>query len=271
MGVIRKAVKHRPNLRVGWSGPSKSGKTGTMLSVASGKNPWTKEEGAPLIAGRIGVIDAEANGPNEDGDLAGTAELYADLFDFDVIVLKTTHGEDYTDAINQFAADGYELIIIDGLSPEWVGPLGCLKVVDNLAANKYKGNKFLAWAEVNEYHDRLILGDPKPHVDNCTKRGSDKFGIKNYPGHVFASMRAKTKHLMTTTEDSSGNKKTTIDKLGMGPIQRAEIDYEFDTFFDLDHSSITVRGSTRIHSLEGLTFDKPGPKLTQHLLDWLED
>lgn len=264
MGVIRKAVKHRPFLRVGFSGPSKSGKTGTMLSIATGKNPWTGEEGPPLVKGRIGVIDAEENGGG-----FGTTELYGDIFDFDVIVLSTTHGEDYTDAIQEYAAKGYELIIIDGLSPEWVGPLGCLRVVDNIAKNK--SNKFVAWAEVNEYHDRLILGDPKPDAKTCTNRGADKFGIKNYPGHVFASMRAKTKHAMVVTTADDGTKKTTIEKLGMGPIQRAEIDYEFDTFFDMDHASITVKGSTRIHTLEGKTFDNPGPDLTKHFLDWLGD
>ncbi len=266
MGVIRKAVKFRPNLRVGWSGPSKSGKTGAMLSVATGYNPWTKEKGQRLVEGRIGVIDAEQQ---EQGK--GTSELYADLFDFDVIVLKRTHAEYYTDAIQEFAAAGYELILIDGLSPEWVGPMGCLQIVDNLADSKYKGNKFRAWAEVNEFHDRLILGDEKPTVADCTKKGAQKFGIKNYPGHVFASMRAKTKHAQTTTEDNQGNKKTTIEKLGMGPIQRAEIDYEFDTFFDLDHASITVKGMTRIHTLEGKTFENPGPELTKYFLEWLGD
>ena len=265
MGVIRKAVKYRPNLRVGWSGPSKSGKTGSMLSVATGKNPWTGEEGLPLVEGRIGLIDAEDNGEGK-----GTSELYGDLFDFDVIVLKKTHGEDYTNAIQEFAHAGYELIIIDGLSPEWIGPLGCLKMVDNLADGP-KGNKFTAWAVINEYHDRLILGDARPKVETCRNRGTDKFGIKNYPGHVFVSMRAKTKHAMIVTEDSTGAKKTTIEKLGMGPIQRAEIDYEFDTFFDLDHASITVKGMTRIHTLEGKTFEKPGPELTKHFLDWLGD
>ena len=266
MSVIRKAVKFRPNLRVGWSGPSKSGKTGTMLSVATGRNPWTGEEGPPLIDGRIGLIDAEENGEGK-----GTSELYGDLFDFDVIVLKRTHAEYYTDAIQEFAVADYKLIIIDGLSPEWIGPLGCLKVVDNLADSKYKGNKFKAWAEVNEFHDRLILGDEKPRVETCKNKGADKFGIKNYPGHVFASMRAKTKHEMTTIEDNQGNKKTTIEKLGMGPIQRAEIDYEFDTFFDLDHASITVRGMTRIHTMEGKTFEHPGPEMTKYFLEWLGD
>ena len=142
MGVIRKAVKTRPNLRVGWAGPSKSGKTGTMLAVATGTNPWTEESGPPLVEGRIGLIDAEDN-----GDGHGTSELYADLFDFDIIVLKRTHADYYTDAIQEFAQAGHKLIIIDGISPEWTGPWGCLQVVDNLAESKYNKNKFKAWAE----------------------------------------------------------------------------------------------------------------------------
>lgn len=259
MGVIRKAVKSRPNLRVLFSGPSKSGKTGTMLSIATGKNPWTGEEGPPLINGKIGLIDAEDN-----GDGHGTSELYGDLFDFDIIVLKKTHAEYYTNAIQEFAQEGYKLLIIDGISPEWAGPEGCLTVVDNLARNKHNGNKFKAWADVNIFHDRFILGDL-----GATIKNNKKFGIKNYPGHVFCSVKAKTKHEMVVTEDSSGRKETTVKKLGMGPIQRAEIDYEFDTCFDLDKTVIDCHGQSRIHTLEGERFEKPGPEITKHFLEWL--
>jgi len=267
MGVIRKAVKSRPNLRVLFSGPSKSGKTGTMLSIATGRNPWTGEEGPSLVKGPIGLIDAEEQGiDKKTKKLTGTSELYADLFDFDIIVLKKTHAEDYTNAIQEFAAAGYELIIIDGISPEWSGPYGCLTVVDNLARNKYNGNKFKAWADINIFHNKLILGEAGANLTN-----KKKFGIKNYPGHVFVSVQAKTKHEMITTEDESGNKKTTIKKLGMGPIQRAEIDYEFDTCFDLDKSCIDIHGTTRIHTLEGKTFERPGPDITKYFREWLGD
>ena len=106
MAVIRKAVKSRPNLRVGFSGPSKSGKTGSMLVIATGHNPWTDEtDVAPLVEGRIGVIDAEDNGGGE-----GTSELYADLFDFDIIVLKRTHADYYTEAIQEFAVKGQQVV-----------------------------------------------------------------------------------------------------------------------------------------------------------------
>lgn len=254
MSVIRKAVKSRPNLRVAWSGPSKSGKTGTMLAVATGKNPWTGEEGPPLVEGRIGLIDAEDN-----GDGSGTSELYADMFDFDVIVLKRTHADYYTEAINEFAKAGYKMIIIDGLTPEWTGQHGCLQVVKNIAKTKYKGDSHRAWADVNIFHDRLIKGD------------KNNYGIKNYPGHVFCSIQAKTKYERVTTEDDQGNKKTKISKLGVGPIQRAEIDYEFDTFFELDQAKIEVKGQTRIHLFEGKTFEKPGPEMTRIFLEWLGD
>jgi hypothetical protein len=254
MAVIRKAVRHRPDLRVGFSGPSKSGKSFTALCIALGYNPVTDERTEPLVKGRIGLIDSEKNSENK-----GTSELYADLFDFDVIVLKKTHADYYTEAIQEFAKEKYELIIIDGLSPEWIGPDGCLQVVKRIAKTKYKGDSHRAWADVNEYHDRLILGDDR------------HFGIKNYPGHVFATIQAKTKYDRSEIVDNDGNKKTTITKLGMGPIQRAEIDYEFDTFFNLDHASITVHGDSRIQALEGQTFDKPGPAITDIFREWLAE
>ncbi len=270
MGVIRRAVKSRPNLRVGFCGPSKSMKTGTMLSVATGKNPWTGEEGPPLVDGPIGLIDAEANGVNEEGVLQGTSELYADLFEFDVIVLKKTHAEFYTKAIQEFAVLGYKLIIIDGISPEWASiPDGVLSTVERLADNKHNGNKFKAWADVNIFHDRFIKGDSGANVATCQTKGAAKFGIKNYPGHVFVSCQAKTKHQMITKEDSTGAKQTVVKKMGVGPIQRQEIDYEFDTWLDLDRGEINVHGTSRIHTLEGKSFKNAGPDLTAHFLKWL--
>jgi hypothetical protein len=263
MGVIRKAVKSRPNLRVLWSGPSKSGKTGAMLSVMTGHNPWTDDkDGPPLVEGRIGVIDAEDN-----GDGAGTTELYADLFDFDIIVLKRTHADYYTEAIQEFAKAGCKGLIIDGISPEWADPTyGCLTVVKNIAKTKYNGDTHRAWQDVNVFHNRLIRGDA-----GATLTNNKKFGIKNYPGHVFVSVQAKTKYERITNEDKTGYKKTVIEKLGMGPIQRAEIDYEFDTCFNLDHAKIIVHGDTRVHTLQGKTFENPGPELTKFFLEWLGD
>lgn len=266
MAVIRKAVKSRPNLRVGWSGPSKSGKTGSMLVVASGHNPWTDQEDVePLVEGRIGVIDAEEN---EAGK--GTSELYADLFDFDIIVLNRTHADYYTTAIQEFAVKGYKLIIIDGLTPEWTGPTGCLNVVHNIATAKHKGDTHRAWNDVNKFHDRLIKGDPGARIATCQTKGEAKFGIKNYPGHVFASVQAKTKYERIMREDKEGNKRTKITKLGMGPIQRAELDYEFDTFFNMDHCTIECFGESRIPSLEGKSFHKPGAEVTEIFREWLK-
>ena len=265
MAVIRKAVKSRPHLRTGFSGPSKSGKTGTMLVIATGHNPWTDEKDVePLVEGRIGLIDAEDNGEGE-----GTSELYADLFNFDIIVLKRTHADYYTEAIQEFAVKGYKLVIIDGLTPEWIGPDGCLKVVHRIAKAKYKGDTHRAWNDVNDFHDRLIKGDPGAKVATCQTKGAAKFGIKNYPGHVFASVQAKTKYDRVTREDKDGNKKTSITKLGMGPIQRAELDYEFDTFFNMDHTSIECFGESRIHTLEGKSFHKPGAEVTEIFREWL--
>ena len=136
--------------------------------------------------------------------------------------------------------------------------------MDNLARNKHNGNKLKAWADVNVFHDRFILGDLGATITN-----NKKFGIKNYPGHVFCSVKAKTKHEMVVTEDSTGRKETKVVKLGMGPIQRAEIDYEFDTCFDLDKTVIDCHGQSRIHTLEGERFEKPGPEITKHFLEWL--
>jgi len=250
---IRKAVKDNSNLRMAFCGPSKSGKTFTMLAIATGHNPFTGEKTQPLVDGPIGLIDSERNHTDK-----GESEKYADLFDFDVIVLERTHADYYTEAIKTFADQKYPLIIIDGISPEWVGQDGCLEVVHRIAKQKYKNDSHRAWKDVNKFHDRLILGD------------EGNIGIKNYPGHVFVSIRAKIFHARNEIKLPNGGKKTEIVKIGIGPIQRGEIEYEFDTFFDLNSEHIiNTNGATRIPGLGGQEFAKPGPDITNILLDWL--
>ena len=258
MSVIRKAVKTASNFRIAYCGPSKSGKTFTMLAIACGHNPLTGKVGEPLVpGGKVGLIDVERN-----QDDSGESEKFADLFDFDVIVLKDHHPEDYMKAMAQFAAEGYNPLIIDGITPEWNGvPSGCLAIKDNLTHTKYKGNAFRAWDDVNALHSAFLLGTP------------NKTGIKNYPGHVFVSVRAKTKHMIQedVINETTGKTKVKIIKVGMGPIQRPEIDYEFDTFFNLDSThTLSAYGETRIPALDEKEFVKAGPEVTAILREWLE-
>ncbi len=102
--MFKKATKAQAKARLLFSGASGSGKTTAALTVAS------------QLGKRIAFIDTEA----------GSASLYADRFDFDVLELSPPYApERFTEAIEAAEQAGYEVIVIDSITHEWSGPGGC--------------------------------------------------------------------------------------------------------------------------------------------------
>jgi predicted ATP-dependent serine protease len=123
---IRKAERTKAKLRLGLAGPSGAGKTMSSLKLAKGITP----------AGRILMIDTER----------GSGDLYADLFDYDIITLQPPYKpEKYVEAIRAGEEAGYDTIIIDSLSHAWSDEGGILDQADKLSAG---GNRFTAWAKL---------------------------------------------------------------------------------------------------------------------------
>ena len=86
------------------------------------------------------------------------------------------------------------------------------------------------------------------------------------PCHIIATMRSKTEYLQT--ENERGYKE--IKKVGMAPVQREGMDYEFGTVFDLgvDHNATVSKDRTRIFDGKIFTITKDVGKA---LLQWLEN
>jgi hypothetical protein len=85
-------------------------------------------------AGRILMIDTER----------GSGDLYADLFDYDIITLQPPYKpEKYVEAIRAGEEAGYDTIILDSLSHAWSDEGGILDQADKLSAG---GNRFTVWA-----------------------------------------------------------------------------------------------------------------------------
>lgn len=127
---FKKAVKFNSKLRLAISGPAKSGKTFSALSIAT------------AIGGRIALIDTEHS----------SAAKYADLFDFDTLSLKSFSMQDYEQAIRAAVKAGYDILIIDSLSHAWAGMNGALEMVD-----KQEGNKFTSgWKTVSPLWSKFI-------------------------------------------------------------------------------------------------------------------
>lgn len=187
--------------------------------------------------GRIALIDTER----------GSASLYADRFTFDTLNLDTHSPETYVDAIQAAEREGYDVIIVDSLSHAWAGRDGALEQVDKIAKRSQSGNTFTAWRDVTPKHNRLIDA------------------IISVRAHMIATMRSKTEWVL---EENEKGKKTPR-RVGMEPVMRAGVEYEFTVVGDinLDHQLVITK--TRCSALADAVIDKPGAQLARTLREWL--
>ncbi|MBQ3585220.1 MAG: AAA family ATPase [Synergistaceae bacterium] len=186
-----------------------------------------KTYGALLIAqglgGKIAMIDTEN----------GSGDLYAGLCDYDIAPLSAPYDpRRYIQLLHEAENSGYSVIIIDSLSHEWNGIGGCLDIHCKLTETKYRGNGYAAWREVTPLHQALVDA------------------LLASPAHIIATMRAKTEYVQNVNEKG----RTEIHKVGLAPIQREGMDYEFGTVFDLspEHSAIATKDRSRL--FEGNVF-----------------
>lgn len=186
---------------------------------------------------RVAVIDTEH----------GSASKYADLFEFDVLELSSYSPERYVEALKAAAAAGYEVVVIDSLSHAWMGKDGALELVDRAAARSKSGNSFGAWREVTPQHNSMVEA------------------IITSPCHVICTMRSKTEYV----QDRDERGKTVIRKVGLQPVQRDGMEYEFDVVGDIDHEHKLIVTKSRIPALSDAVISKPGAELAAQLRDWL--
>jgi len=229
---FKPAQRKRAKLRLAIAGPSGSGKTYSSLVVASGIAPWSK----------VAVIDSEN----------GSAELYAHLGGYSVLTIEAPYDpQKYINAIHIAEQSGFEVIIIDSLSHAWNGEGGILdqqgRAADTRRAadTKYKGNSWAAWRECTPKHNSLVEAMLK---SSC---------------HIIATMRSKTEYAQVTE-----NGKTAIKKLGLAPIQRDGMEYEFTAVFDINLEHVVSISKDRTGLFDGHYF-KPDVITGRKLLTWL--
>lgn len=231
MSRFTKATRKKSKARIALVGPSGSGKTYTALLFA-------RVLAGP--SGRVAVIDTER----------GSASKYAgDVADFDTLDLGTHSPAEYVNALRDAAREGYEVIVIDSLSHAWNGRGGALEMVDQAASRSKAGNSFTAWRDVTPQHNGLVDA------------------ILTYPGHVIATMRAKTEYVL---EEGPGGKKTPR-KVGLAPVQRDGMEYEFDVVADIDHDHTFCVTKTRCASIDGLVVRHANAEVAERIRAWLDD
>ena len=146
---------------------------------------------------QIAVIDTEA----------GSAALYSNLTSFKVLRLEQPFTpERFIEAITICENAGCDVIIIDSLSHAWEGAGGILEIHGHMP-----GNSFANWSKVMPKQNSLIQK------------------ILTSSSHIIATLRAKQDYLI-----DQSNGRMTIQKVGLKPVQKEGIDYEFTLAFDMD-------------------------------------
>lgn len=227
-----KATKTQAKARIALVGPAGSGKTMTALKLAT----------AIADGKRIALIDTEH----------GSASKYADKFDFDSLQLSSFSPDTYVEAIHAAEDAGYGVLIIDSLSHAWSGKDGALEMVDQAAARQRTENRFTAWRDVTPKHNALVEA------------------IVGSSLHIIGTMRSKTEYIIESVE-RNGRTIQAPRKVGLAPIQRDGVEYEFDIVGELDADNTLVITKTRLAELTGAVIQKPNGQLGETIKAWLTD
>lgn len=122
--------------------------------------------------------------------------------------------ERYIAAIHCAEAAGADIIVIDSFTHAWAGSGGLLERQSALSDQSKSGNSYFAWREITPLHNKLMDA------------------ILLSPADMLVCMRAKSQMEIIDI----GGKKVPV-KLGLEPIQRKDIEYEFTIAFKLEHGT----------------------------------
>lgn len=201
----------------------------------SGKS-FTALRIAQGLGQKIAAIDTEH----------GSLSKYADLFSFDVIEPDVYDPEVLIQTIHEAEKEEYEVLIVDSLSHYWMGKGGELDRVDTAAKRSNSGNTFAAWKEVTPIHNKLV-----DTMLSCTL-------------HILVTMRTKTEWVIEKNDQG----KNTPRKVGVAPIMRDGIEFEFDICGDLNQSNELIISKTRCPALANQVFLKAGEDVAEIIAAW---
>lgn len=213
------------------------GRVALVGPAGSGKS-YTMLVLARLLAGKDGKVAAI---DTEHGSLS----KYASLFDFDVIEMGSYSPENFTEALTVAEKAGYDVFCCDSLSHFWMGKDGALEFVDEKSL-KLK-DKMGGWKEFRP-HERAM-------VDRMIAS----------PCHIICTMRTKTDY----QEIEENGKKKRV-KVGLAPVQRDGMEYEFDLVGYMDDENNLIVDKTRCPEFSGRAIKKPDAKALAPFQEWLK-
>jgi hypothetical protein len=154
--------------------------------------------------GKIALLDTENR----------SASLYADLFKFDVLDIAPPFTESkFVEGINAAIQERYSVLIIDSFSHSWEGILDFKASLDARRGS----NSYVNWNQAGAKFKEVLSA------------------LLQAPIHVIACMRSKMDYVLEP--DIRG--KMAPRRIGMAPVMRDGIEYEFTTVFDTEFGRST--------------------------------
>jgi len=227
---FKPATREQNRLRLCIDGPSGCGKTFSAIRFA---------HALAGNGGRIAVIDSEHGSARK---YVGT-NIDGIQWQFDHQDLEYFSPANYEQAIREAGREGYDVLIIDSLSHAWMGVGGALDQIDRSQTR----NSFAAWKDVTPQHVSLVES------------------MLRCPCHLIVTLRSKMEYVLEPNEKGQMVPK----KVGMKPIQKDGIEYEFDIVGDMDLSHTLRVSKTHCPDVDGKTFPNPGPDFITIVREWL--
>lgn len=233
--TFEKAVKHAAKARVALVGPSGSGKSYTGLVLA-------RELAGP--DGTIAAVDTEH----------GTLEKYADLFDFSHVKLDSFTAINFFATLKSAEDAGFSVILYDSLSHFWMGKDGTLEFVDERTktARSKGADQMTGWKDWSPTERAMIDA------------------ILQSPLHVVVTMRTKTEYREVEYTKRDGQKGTKREKVGLMPVQRQGLEYEFDLIGYMDDENTFITDKTRCVDYRQKALTTPTGKDFRAFKKWLD-
>lgn len=196
---------------------------------------------ATNLGKRVALVDTEN----------GSADLYASKqFQFDRAKIDAPyHPEIVTEAIKSAHEAGYDVLIVDSLSHFWMGEGGVLNLVDQANKRMASGGSLQAWKEIGPRQQKMVEA------------------ILHSPLHILCTMRTKNEFLI----EPGPTGKTKVTKVGLAPVQRDSVEYEFDIYATMTDTHDMIITKTRCSPLTDAVFNKPGKDVADILLRWIDE
>ena len=232
MTIFKLAVKPKSYCRMALVGPAGSGKTYTALQLAT------------QMTNSVALIDTEYD----------RSLKYAGEFTFYQVRIRDCHPANLIELIHTAKEEGHEAMILDSFSSAWNGRSGVLWLVDKVTRAGERQSAQDAWREVNPLQQELL--------DT----------LLDIRMHVFVTLRTKVAYAQEQKFDPTTNRvKTQNVRVGLQPIQRDGIEFEFELLAEMDHTNTLRFTKSLCSKLQHQEFPLPGKELARLIKEWLDE